>query len=162
MIIKTKLSEKDFINVNFVLLYKKALIKILTGISFLGLLIFIASLTFAPISFPISSVFYIVFVLGVLPLVTFFTAKKNYKSNKRISEDIEYQFHPDALFVTGESFTSQLSWDKIHKVTKTKNWLLIWQSSQMANVIPLQNMFTSELDDLKSILLQKSVKNNLT
>ena len=65
-------------------------------------------------------------VLIVLPGITYFSTQKNYKANQRISEQIEYKFHQDNFETVGESFQSVLSWNKIHKVNKTKNWLLIW------------------------------------
>lgn len=61
----------------------------------------------------------------------------------------------------GESFNSQLSWDKIYKVTKTKNWLLIWQNRQIANPIPIEDIGEEQISDLKKILDRHNVKNNM-
>ncbi|MEI9957623.1 MAG: YcxB family protein [Ferruginibacter sp.] len=100
-------------------------------------------------------------MLSVTPLLTYFTAKKNYNSNQRISEAIEYQFEKDNLIIKGESFNSQLSWDKIYKVTQTKNWILIWQNSQIANPILKRDIWEGEIESLKVILNGHGVKNNL-
>lgn len=162
MQIKTKLSETDLINVNFVLLTRKFSSK-------LYLLIFIFIFIFSAVM-PIvnGNPFYIVsFVLPLLifavfiSLTTFIGAKITYRSNSRIKEAIEYVFGNEYLEVKGESFSSKLTWEKIHKVTKTKNWLLIWQNRQVANVIPLRNIWEGDITTLKEILDNHGVKNNL-
>lgn len=100
-------------------------------------------------------------MLTVMPLLTYFGAKRNFTANKRISETIEYHFDNDYLSMKGESFNSQLTWDKIYKVTQTKNWLLIWQNSQIANPIPKRDIWEGQISDLKEILDKYKVKNNL-
>ena len=96
-----------------------------------------------------------------MPLMTYYAARKNYRTNKRISETIEYQFDKDSLIIKGESFNSQLTWDKFYKVTQTKNWILIWQNRQVANPIPKRDIWEGQLADLKLILNEHKVKNNL-
>ena len=159
MTIKTKLTQKDFINVSFFLLLRKRSIKILIGIFFVFILSTFISL-FSPKTELMQALFPLLFIAAV-PLLIYFGAKRNYASNKRISESIEYKFEKDALIITGESFNSQLSWDKIYKVTKSMNWLLIWQNAQIANVIPKRDVWQSHLDDLKDILDTHHVKHNL-
>jgi hypothetical protein len=136
MTIKTKLTEKDFINVNFVLFYKKIAIRIITVMISLS---FILSTVFSFIkgnSFESTQILWVILFLGIVPLMTYFNAKKNYSSNKRISEEIEYRFEENYLDIHGESFNSQYTWDKICKITQTQNWVLIWHNRQVANPIP--------------------------
>jgi hypothetical protein len=119
MTIKTKLTEKDFINVNFVLFYKKIAIRIITVMISLS---FILSTVFSFIkgnSFESTQILWVILFLGIVPLMTYFNAKKNYSSNKRISEEIEYRFEENYLDIHGESFNSQYTWDKIYKITQT-------------------------------------------
>jgi len=54
-----------------------------------------------------------------------------------------------------------LSWDKFYKVTKTKNWLLIWQNNSSANIIPRKDIWESQIEELKELLQKHRVKNNL-
>ena len=97
----------------------------------------------------------------MLPLMTYLAAKRNFKANRRISEIVQYTFDEQNLTIKGESFNSQYSWDKIHKVSQTKNWLLIWQNRQVANPIPKRDVWDGEMQDLKEILMRHNVKNNL-
>ena len=160
MPIKSKLSEQDFINVTFVLLYSKISMKIFTGLISLFLIVSILTATLLPnVSF--SQIILPVVLLSVMPLLTYFGAKRNFLANKRISETIEYHFDNDYLSMKGESFNSQLTWDKVYKVTQTKNWLLIWQNRQIANPIPKRDIWDGQISELKETLDKHKVKNNL-
>ena len=161
MIIKTQLTRKDFVQVNLILLYKRFTPKLLTigGIVFLALFIFAGG--FNSPHFNASTLLAPVFMMGILPFVTFLTARSNYSSNKRITETIEYEFGNDNLAIKGESFSSQLSWNKIYKVSKLKNFILIFQTKQIANVIPRRDVWEGDITKLKEILDSHNVKNNL-
>lgn len=160
MNIKSKLTERDFIDVNFILLYSRTSMKIVTAIIIFFLFGSLLTAFFLP-TMPLSQAIVPAVMLSAMPLMTYFTAKKNYASNKRISETIEYVFEKDNLLIKGESFNSQLTWDKINKVTQTKNWILIWQSRQNANPISKRDIWEGEIGELKEILTQHNVKNNL-
>ena len=159
MIIKTKMTEKDFINVNFVFLYSKIAMKLFTGVISIFFILSILTVAFTKAAY--STVITPIVLLAAMPLMTYYAARKNYRTNKRISETIEYQFDKDSLIIKGESFNSQLTWDKFYKVTQTKNWILIWQNRQVANPIPKRDIWEGQLADLKLILNEHKVKNNL-
>ena len=160
MIIKAKLTERDYINVNFVLLYSRMFIKIFTGLMIFFVVFTLLAAVFLSIG-SYSSLIGPVFMLLLFPLLTYFSAKKNYASNQRMTETIEYKFDDDNLVVKGESFNSQLSWNKIHKVTQTKNWVLIWQNRQVANPIPKRDIWEGQIEEIKIILDRHKIKNNL-
>lgn len=154
------MTEKDYINVNFVLLYRRVFVKIFTGIMIFCVLFTLLAAAFFSIG-SYSSLIGPGVILFVFPLLTYFSAKQNYASNQRMTETIEYQFGEDNLVVKGESFNAQLSWDKIYKVTQTKNWVLIWQNRQVANVIPKKDIWEGQIEELKIILNRHKIKNNL-
>ncbi len=161
MQIKTNLTQRDFINVNFVLLWKKRSLRVVFVVMLIAT-IYSAYWRYSykkvfPLDSLVWPVILVVFMIGM----TLLGAVLNYRSNARIKETIEYNFGDDFLDVKGESFTSHLTWDKIYKVTKTKNWLLVWQSRQTANVIPLKDVWAGDVTKLKEILDNHGVKNNL-
>ena len=160
MNIKTKLTETDFINVSFVLLYDKLSTKILTGIGVLLLVFNVSAMIYEKQS-SLSQLLSPAILLVFLPLVTYFTAKRNYAANKRISENIEYIFGEESLDIKGESFNTQLTWDKIYKVTQSTNWILIWHTSQSANPLPKRDVWDEQRELLKNILDSHKVKNKL-
>jgi len=160
MIIKTKLTERDFINATFVLLFKRIIIKIFFAVMLLSVLLFLVSaFVFSIIS--VSQIIMPLIFLFLFPVLTYFSAKRSYASNKRFNETIEYNFENEYLSIKGETFNVQASWDKIYKVTQTKNWIFIWHSRQQANTIPKKDIWEGDQDKLKELLDKHKVKNNL-
>jgi hypothetical protein len=160
-IIKTRLSEKDFINANMVLLYKKPMVRIFTAIAIIFLLFALFTLITNPQYASISVLLAPVIIGGITPLMTFINAKRMYRVNTRTREQIDYEFQNDLFVIRGESFNAQLTWNKIYKVTATKKWLFIWQNSQAANPILKKDIWEGEIMKLKEILAANGVKNNL-
>lgn len=160
MLIRSQLTQEDFINVNFVLLYSKISMKIFTVFTSLFLIFSISLVILLP-TYPFTQIIVPLVMLTILPLFTYIIAKRNFTGSDRISEKIEYNFDNENLTMKGESFNSQLSLDKIAKVAITKNWLLIWQNRQFANPIPKRDISALQLTELKEILDSKKVKNNL-
>jgi hypothetical protein len=96
------------------------------------------------------------------PILVYFSTKKNYISNSRISETIIYEFDNKSILMTGESFNSRLTWDKIYSVTENKDWILIWQNRQTANVVPKRDFKNGELQIFKDIVnTHNELKNKL-
>ena len=160
MIIRTKLSKQDFIKLNFTMLYIKPVIIIFTIFIGLLFLVSIAGLIFSDID-TTSQVILSFTMLIFLPLVTYINSIRNYKASNRITEPFEYSFDETELSIKGESFAAQLSWDKIYKVTLLKNWLLIWQSKQLANPIARKDIREEQIAEIKLLLDRVKVKNNL-
>lgn len=161
MIIKTKLSEKDFVRINFILLYRKIFILIITIAAVLSILLSVTVAFTDPSRFSLSQVLGPVIIILIMPVMVYFIAKKNYKGSKRIGETIEYEFTNNDFLIRGESFSSQLSWDKVYKVTKLKHWVLIWQNNRAANIISRRDIWEGDITKLKEILTTHQVKNNL-
>jgi hypothetical protein len=159
MTITTKLSEKDHTNASFTILWHRRTVKIIIAIFiFTCLFNFIATIGGQA---SIKEILPLIIMLGLISLVINFSIKKSYKSSNRISETITYNFKEDTYSITGESFNSELTWDKLQKVTLTKNWLLLWQTKITANAIPRRDVDDSILKNLKVILSKHKVSNNL-
>lgn len=160
MIIKTHLTEKDYINVSFVLWFKKPYTKIIYGVFIFCILVSTIGNNFLKQS--LNSDFAVpVIALIIFPLFTYISAKRGYAASSRIKENIEYKFEKNYLIIEGESFKTELSWDKIYKVTQTKNWVFIWLTRHHANVISKEDIWEGERAELKTILSAHNIKNNL-
>jgi hypothetical protein len=163
-IIETRLSEKQFINATLVLLTQKRITWIapVIGIFLLVSTLFSRGKSSNSFGMLLVPFIYLIVFSGLLPLLTWFRAKKIYNArSSRAKEKISYEFQDNQLDIRGESFTATLSWDKIHKVTTTKNWLFIWQNSQYANCIPKKDVWEGEIMKLREILEKNKVRNNL-
>ncbi len=161
MLIKTKLSEKDFINANLTMLYSKPFLRFATGLVLASCVLFFVCSFFIP-SVSIRSAILPILAISALPLATYFSAKKIFKKSTTLGENINYEFDTEAIKIQGETFNGQLAWNKVYKVTKTKNWLLIWQNNQQASPIPRRNVRDLDIPRIAEILDKKGVKNNLT
>lgn len=151
IILTTKLSIGDYIKVNYHLFYRKLSNKLMTGIGFFMLFVIIISFkTLA--QFPWFLLIFGLYLIIGLPIQVYFAAKRNYKLNKRIGETINYEFDTENIQLVGESFNSTFTWDKIHTVTENKEWILIWQSQQIANVIPKQDFKNGDIQTFKNIV----------
>ena len=155
--IKTALSEKDFIQISFLLLYQKPAILILNALA-VGFFVFSGVLYFLNITNNGSGLITATAMLLAFPGITYFNAKKTYTLNPRLNETVWYSFEDRFLKMKGASFNSELSWDKIHKVTRSKNWLLIWQTKDFANAIKMNEVDEEHLTQLKNILNTNKVK----
>lgn len=160
MLIKSKLTKQDFVKLNFYLLYGKISMKLFTIMTVLLFLITITISLFSKNDFSLTIVLFIAFLL-FMPLMTYIGAVINFNPNNRASETIEYHFTNEYLSIKGESFNSQLSWEKINKVTQSKNWILIWQNKLVGNPIVKRNISQEQIKELKEILDNVKVKNNL-
>ena len=161
MQIKTTLTQKDYINATMVLLYKKPGTIVITVI---GVLFFVLTIVLIVMDSPGSSVkdfIAPICIMAALPVVSAITARRNYATNPRVGEQVEYVFDQDYLKVNGQSYNSQLSWDKIYKVTQSKNWIFIWHNRQMANPISKRDIWEEQQEELKRLLDLHRVKNKL-
>jgi len=62
--------------------------------------------------------------------------------------------------ITGESFTSQLNWEKTYKVAELNHWILIYQNRQVANVIPKES-FKDQLTEFRALIKSKNINQKL-
>jgi YcxB-like protein len=159
----TKLNIDDYIKVNYHLFYRRWSAKFTLGMGIFMLLML--SISFFNDGFTSSSwiaLLFPFFMIFGLPISLYFTAKKNYKTNTRISETIKYEFDKEYIELIGESFNSKQTWDKIYSVTENKDWVLIWPSQQVANVIPKRDFKNNEFTAFAEIVkAHPNIKNKL-
>jgi len=161
IVVKTKMTQQDFISASIALKYSRISTKIITGMAVLIL----GYVTYLSVAYP-DMIYFPEFILPVafiiIPFIlTYFSARINYNTSKRLSENIEYIFSDDYFSIKGESFNSQSSWDKVYKVSQTKNWILVWHNRFIANLIPKKDLQETDINTLKTILDFHQVKNNL-
>lgn len=160
MIIKTKITEKEFTTANLVLFYKKTSIRILNIVLLSVLFLFICIYIKNPM-LPSGIIFFLSFYLLSLPLLIYYRAKKVYRLNDSFSEVTEYHFEAENFSVHAETYNVQLNWKKVYKVIQTKKWLFIWQSNQFARIIPNKDITEDFFPFLKTILNNHKIPHNL-
>lgn len=176
MIIETKFNIKKYIQLSFVLAYKRPAMIFLT---ILGLFDFIISTMFflgfnitldeLPLFFGFNILFdekpYLQLMMGfcilvVLPSLNYYSCIKNYSTNGLLSEKINYEFTNDKIYVTGETFKTEKDWTKIYKIIEINNCILIYQSKHLFTIIP-NEFFGEKISEFRNIVRSKNIKGKL-
>ncbi|MDR0810675.1 MAG: YcxB family protein, partial [Paludibacter sp.] len=137
MKIETKLEFKEYLNWNFYMTYKKPSRIILT--LFWLCIFFSIFLSYSKLDWQPNlwlALLICLFFLGIMPITIYFSAKKLFKTNKIIQEKIIYNFQDEKIAIIGESFSSELTWEKLYKIIELKHFVLLYQSASTMNIIP--------------------------
>jgi len=163
MKIETRLDFKSYIKLMFSLTYKKPIMIFI--IIYLLVVLVMAIFIFSDLKFlfgetydiPLFLAFYIIIAL---PILIYFNARKNFSTNGLIKEKIIYEFTDDKICHTGETFYSEKDWTKVYKIVEMKHWILIYQSRQIANLIPKES-FGDNLMEFRNLVRSKKIKAKL-
>lgn len=164
MTIKSKLSFEDFKKFNNLQLKKPAFIVIFIFcvINFILCLIHILGIYKIYDDFSFSQLLNVIFIFCVFSFITYKYKKylkQSYENNLMTQEEITYAFEDELVKMTGESFNASINWSKLHQIKEKKDFILIYQSNQIANIIPKQD-FGNQLIEFKNLVKTKNVKHN--
>ena len=161
MTINTKLNLEEYRKLLFILTYRKPWTIFVTLFGFF--MIAIGCVTYFGITNDTEKMTF-QFVIGIIlifltPYKVFATTKRNFNSNQRLQEEIEYEFTNEKMKIKGESFNSEFDWYNTNKIEELNNWFLIYQSSTTGNLIPKKNLSKTEIEQLRNIFNeQKNIK----
>lgn len=138
MRIESKLTIKDYQRIMFNLNGRKPIVIILFILGFA--LIVTSVLYFIGFKIPFSEPPYFQLFLGLFivilyPLFFILSVRKTFMTHLRLHERIIYEFNPDKIIITGETFKSEMNWSKIYRIQELRNWILIYQNRLIANII---------------------------
>lgn len=157
MTFKSSINFNDYLKLSYILFYKNRWI---IYISIIGLLmLFIAGLYYSGIapniytkdSPPYFQLFFGLFILIGIPGSVYFSARRNFKADERLQEEIEYEFTNDKYKLTGNSFSNEMTWDKTYKIQELRNWFLIYRNKNVVNPIPKKNLTQEQIKYLESL-----------
>lgn len=163
MTIETKLDQKEYTRLMYVVTYRKPIMIFITIIGITMILSSIAYLIgykdlFTEPPYVLSAIGFIFVFL--FPFSIYMNAKRNFSSYGKLQEKIIYEFTNEKIKVIGESFNSEMTWEKTFKITELKNWILIYQNKQVFFVIEKES-FGTNLPEFKSIVMSKNIKSKL-
>lgn len=162
MRIETKIELKDYIKLMYILTYRRRGMIIA---NIMGLLLFIFTIMYfvgviESNEFPWMPVVFSVLIVIVFPASVYFSAKKNYKTHSRLQEKVIYEINNETINITGESFNSEMTWNKTYKVVELKDWFLFYQNKLVANIIPKQSVGDLRYE-LRNIIKSQNIKMRL-
>jgi hypothetical protein len=165
MRIETQVSFKEYLRLMLGLTYKKPFLVFLLCV---GIILIIGSILYLigfKVPFDSPPYYQLIFAFSIIFLLPFFvylSAKKTFSSSGRFQERIVYEFLDDYIKITGESFNSELTWEKTYKITELRNWIFIYQNRLVANIIPKKS-FGNNLSEFKELVKRKTyIKNNFS
>lgn len=88
----------------------------------------------------------------IQPTVIFLTIKRNYDSSNHLAEQLEISLNETEIHVCGESFYTEISWEKLFKIDEVKNWFLIYQNTFSAILISKRNLTEQQIGEVRKIL----------
>ena len=153
MTIVTKISFKEYVTLLYRLTYKKPVMKLLLFVAF-AMLVWIAGYYSKILPVPKPTFYqYTTFFLITLvqPMVIYNTIRQNYRSSSHLKEQLKIEFTTTEIKMQGDSFYTVLDWAKIYKVQELKDWVLIYQNSLSAIIIPKKSL-TGKLREFKHLL----------
>jgi hypothetical protein len=162
MKIETKLDFKSYVKLMYTLTYRREVIILFSILGlcfflFLGLVI-LGSIKVSNVSlFPL---FFLFVVLFGIPILVYYSAKKNFQTHARLQEKITYEITDDFIKITGESFKSHMTWNKTYKVLEIKDWFLFYENKLIANIIP-KEFIGKQIPELRDIVKRQQVNSRL-
>ncbi|MBS1743669.1 MAG: hypothetical protein JST81_11600 [Bacteroidetes bacterium] len=133
MKIKTKITFKEYRNLLFGLTYKKGIMKFILFVAALMMCWILGYyLHFLPLPKPeIYQYITLLLILIVQPVTIFLTIKRNYYSSNHLKEQLELELTKNELKMFGESFYTEIKWDKFFKIVEQKSWFLMYQNNRL-------------------------------
>ena len=103
----------------------------------------------------------VVFIIPLFHYLLFYIKSKNLLKNYRLSENIEFIFNKDFFEEKGDTFDIKHFWDKLYKIKECKNYFLIYQNKNRANIIPKTNITDNQYNELKELFSSLNIKKSL-
>ena len=94
----------------------------------------------------------LILITVIQPITIYWTIKRNYDSSNHLRERLEIELLPKEIKVQGESFYTEIKWEKIFKIDEETNWFLIYQNNLSAIIIPRKEFSTAQVEEFKTIL----------
>ena len=160
--ITQKINSKDYTRLIFWLLYKNIGIILVSILASLSLIAFIIQFIIFPKELmdadDKSYAMFVIFMAILLPLFTYISSKRGFKSNQKIQEETTTEFSEQGVNQHGESFHTNYTWEKIYRVRIIPGWLLVYHSRVGFNPIRLTIDDKSNIESLKEFLKSSNFK----
>jgi hypothetical protein len=163
MIVETIMTKKDYRNLMLLITYSRPMTIFITIIAVFSFVPSILYLLGAKLPFnnpPYAQMIFGVVIIFILPFMIVRGANKAYESHLRLQEKMIYDFTQEGIKITGESFKSEMNWTKVYKVKERKNWILIYQSQQVANIIKKESL-GDNLIEFRELVKKQGIKSSL-
>ncbi|RFZ94607.1 YcxB family protein [Mucilaginibacter conchicola] len=101
---------------------------------------------------PVGNLIFAILLIIAWPYFVLRAIKKNFYSNARVSEVLEYTFTDEILSVKGESFKSEWRLNKLYKFLELKKWFLIYHDVRSVSFISKSDLSGEQVTELRYLL----------
>jgi hypothetical protein len=163
MQIKIKLELQDYRKWNMAYFYSGLRGKLIVSVSAVVILAMTYYVWFVSKSnVQLSPQIIFVAALGLLfmflmPVSIYYQSKKVFESDKFLQDEQAYDFREDGFSVKAPYGCSEVTWDKVYRITTTREFISIYLSKIRAFVVPSRLLPAQEYEILKKILNEKNV-----
>lgn len=153
IVVKVQLTEKDLEDFYAHMSNKSISMKLVIAF---GLIVFVAQLiriVADPNSLEgaIMWVLIVLFIFGMMIYSNKYNARKASRHNKKLFEEYIYSINDKQIQIKGKSLNTTLLWEKLHKVTESKNAFYIWLNKKNAQIIPKRDLSNEEIEVIRII-----------
>ena len=108
---------------------------------------------FLPVPEPEIFQFIALFLISVFqPLGIYLTIRRGYHSSNHLGENLELTTDATKLMIRGQSFYTELLWNKLFKIEEERDYILIYQNTLTAVIIDKSDLDEQQLQEFKTIL----------
>ena len=153
--IESKISSGDYICLLYRITYRKPGIII---ISLAGLaMIVLSMLYFLNLYALADQPPYLPLLTGILivvifPLFIYWMARRNFRADTMLWEKILFTFSGEKILLRGETFLHSLPWDKIHKVSFLRDWLLFYGEKSRLDFMVRHSLSGAQQKELEKLV----------
>lgn len=153
--ITVKLSFKEYLRFCYYAYFKSLVVKILIVI-WLMCIFFLVDGIYRKFALDIDfsadpASLGVIFIMPFFFVKLYFSAKKIYRTSA-IGEVVNYKINNEVISSKGETFEYSFAWDRVCKMSETRSWILLWQSKNVANIIPKADLSANDLIVLKRLV----------
>jgi len=157
------LTEKDFLQFNFYILFRRRLaVRILLLGTFLFLIVTAAQLLSGNVDSDRTLILICIALLAywtLVPAIVYVRASKAYRTSKFKVEELHYEFSPEGYTLENKILSSKLSWNAVYAVAETKSWFLVFQNSRSAHILPKRDFSPEQERALKGLFIRLPIRN---
>lgn len=162
--IETQLNLKDNLKAIYWLTYTKPSFILLNGMGVIMLLSLINNLVTGNIDISntqfMLSLLYILFMV-LMPFIIYYKVKENYKLSAALRKVIVYTFTNDNIEMLSDNLHVVIPWGEVYKVVESNGFFYIYRNKNTANLLPKRFFTEDEVDKLRTIIRNSSVKAKL-
>ena len=153
--LSTRLSMKDYLNVNFFMFFNRMTMKVLMGLGGVLLLMVPVMYSFFPgfyEEFPIFQLLFGLLLTIALPILVYVNAREGYAKEEKIKENIVYEITQDGLSIKGETFEGFKPWTEVKQILESKHWIIFSFDKTKVNVIAKRDCAGTDLENFKTFI----------